>query len=334
MHGIGYNWVFNWNFEIWGAGTTSVPTGYTLVGAGATIAKNTTAGQFKYGTASLALTRVGTDCYIYQDVDLIADQGPAAAWGSRPVILGCWVRATVASRARLFADDGVTSTYSSYHTGGGSLEFLTVSVTLGASPTRVRVVCIVDSGNTTAQFDGMTLISAPATVKHATQSSVSDLGVATEVGPDEWNADHSLTLTDSIPSGWRGRKCVLACGSEAQQAQATTIFYAANGVGSSSTNEVDTQIRVPYKGVIRNFYCTVDVGVGGAGQTAIFHVRKNGANLTPDITVTINSGASSGSDTTNEGAFAVNDQLSFQIITSATTGSLRFHAAVEYEEIP
>mgnify|MGYP001577519751 FL=1 len=116
-----FNYTFNGDFEIWGAGTTSIPTGWTLTGAGATVAKNTSAGQFKYTLASFALTRVGADASGYQDVDLISGFGPVGAWQSRVVTFGCWVRATVARRARLSIGDGVGTTNSSYHTGGSSL---------------------------------------------------------------------------------------------------------------------------------------------------------------------------------------------------------------------
>src|SRR6185295_3701711 len=86
----------------------------------------------------------------------MAGAGPAGAWGGITITFGAWVRATVASRARLFIYDGSATTFSSYHSGGSSFEFLTVTVTLG-TPTAVRVGLQVDTGSATAQIDGAIL---------------------------------------------------------------------------------------------------------------------------------------------------------------------------------
>src|SRR4029077_19240256 len=56
----------NGGMEDWDAGSTVAPTGWNINGAGATVAKNTTAGQFDsvLGSASASLTRNGADCSI------------------------------------------------------------------------------------------------------------------------------------------------------------------------------------------------------------------------------------------------------------------------------
>lgn len=152
------NFTQNGDFEQWDAGTSAPPTGWVLQGAGATVAKNTTAGQFKYGLASAALTRAGADAFLYQLIDTTPGFGSVAVWKNKTVTFGAWVRATVASRARVFCNDGVGVNYSSYHSGGGVLEFITVTRTLDAASTFVQVGLSVDTGDTTAQFDGAVFV--------------------------------------------------------------------------------------------------------------------------------------------------------------------------------
>src|SRR6266478_4165771 len=93
----GYNFADRADFENWSAGPSAAPDGWSVVGAGATIARDAT--NFKIGTVAAALTRVGTDCYLAQSIT--TKYGPVGIWQSQTVILGKWVRATVASRARI-----------------------------------------------------------------------------------------------------------------------------------------------------------------------------------------------------------------------------------------
>lgn len=142
--------LLNWGcFEDWENGTSSAPTEYTLSGTGATIAREGT--TVKVGDYSAAVTRVGNDVTLYHDLTTYAD------YQGRKVTFGCWVYATVASRARIAISDGVGSTNSSYHTGGSSWEFLTVTHDVDGSATRLRVEAQVNTGNTTAYFDGSAL---------------------------------------------------------------------------------------------------------------------------------------------------------------------------------
>jgi len=295
-----FNWTFNSDQEIWGAGTSAASTGWTLAGASATVAKNTTAGQFKISTSSAAITRAGADATYYQDIDLISGFGPAARWGSKTVVLGAWVRATVASRARIYIYDGTTTTYSSYHTGGSSLEFLTVTVALQATPTAVRVGLSVDTGDTTAQVDGFVF---------SLGSSVSD-----------W-----------IPSGWRGRKAVIVITSGSVDMVNLGDFYG-NANGVSSANEHLIEATVPFKGVMRNAQMLTAIAPG-ATKTYVDIIRKNAADTT--LTATVSGTNRTGSDLTNEVAFAAGDRYAGKYSAAANTPAQSKHTiSVEYEEIP
>jgi hypothetical protein len=150
----GFNFVRNADLEVWLAGTSVAPTGWTLTGSGATVAQD--ASNKKVNSFAAAVTRVGNDCYLGQNVAALF--GPAAWWQGKTVTVGAWVRATVASRARLAINDGVGTTNGSYHTGGSAFEYLTVTRTLNGAATQVEVRLVVDTGNTTAQFDGVALV--------------------------------------------------------------------------------------------------------------------------------------------------------------------------------
>lgn len=297
---LAFNYTFNGDQEIFGAGTATVSTGWTASGAGAAYAKNTTAGQFKVGTASLQITPgAGATGEAYQDIDLITGYGPAARWGSVQVTLGAWVRATAASQARIGLDDGVNpGVFSVFHAGDSALTFLTATATLAANTSRVRVLLDVLAAGSAAQFDGVTLV----------------------VGS---------SLTDYIPTGWRGRKSVLLVGAAATQAQATTQYY---GPWGTSATEATVSWLAPYKCIVRNLRMTSDTAPA-AGQTAIGTFRTSETTDTA-LTATITSAGRTASDTTNEVQVTAGTISSFKNVNSATSGALALHIAMEVEEIP
>lgn len=142
--------------EDWVSGASAAPTRHTLSGASATVARESTI--IKTGTYSAKVTRVGADASLYHDHDDFAD------YQGRKVTFGCWVYATVASRARLAISDGVGSTESSYHSGTTGWEFLTVTHNMDASATRMRVEMQVNTGDTVAYFDNGILCQGDATL--------------------------------------------------------------------------------------------------------------------------------------------------------------------------
>ena len=142
------NLLSNGDFENWSAGTAVAPDGWTLGGAGASVARE--ASIIKLGTYSTKLTRVGADCVMYQEFH--SSRG-INYWKNRTVTFGCWVYATVADRARIGLE-GASGTYSSYHTGNSTWQFLTVTKTFSSSETTIDVACVITTGNTSAYFDG------------------------------------------------------------------------------------------------------------------------------------------------------------------------------------
>lgn len=146
------NLLVNGNFELWNAGATSAPNGWIL-NDGA-VAREATI--IRFGTYSAKLTRSGTDCFLYID-NMHLEKG-AVYWRGRQVTFSCWVYATVASRARIAIQDTGGVNYSSYHTGDSSWQLLSVTVTVNASTTFLRARLAVDTGDTSAYFDGATVV--------------------------------------------------------------------------------------------------------------------------------------------------------------------------------
>ncbi len=156
------NLVRNGSFEVWERGIAAAPDNWAVTGTGATLAREATI--IKHKLYSAKLTRVGNDCHLSQNVYPLAG---SAYLKSRVVALGAWVYATIASRARLRINDGTTTTYSSYHTGGSGWEFLTVSVTTGAGTSALNVGLQIDSGNTSAYVDGVMLVEGNTVSQYA-----------------------------------------------------------------------------------------------------------------------------------------------------------------------
>lgn len=144
------------HMEDWVNGAAAAPTEHTLAGASATVAREAT--LIKAGTYSAKVTRVGADTTLYHDhVDYSDYQG-------RKVTFGCWVYATVASRARIGISDGVGSTNSSYHSGGSSWEYLEVTHNMNTAATRMRAEMHVNTGNTSGYFDGGVLCQGDSSI--------------------------------------------------------------------------------------------------------------------------------------------------------------------------
>lgn len=295
-----YNYVYNSSVDDWGAGAAAAPTGFTLGGAGGSVARNTTAGQFKIGTASAALTRAGADVTLSQNIAAIVT--PVAIWQNVVVTCGGWVRATVASRALVAISDGIGSTASSFHTGGSAFEFLTVSRTISGSAANVTVSGQIITGDTVAQFDGFICVLG---------GSVSS-----------WQ-----------PSGYIGRKAPFGHTTVSIQytAPATTYFgfFWDDPIGPE--DERGVSIAVPFRCLARNFMPQITVAPGGA-QTATFTLRNNEADTT--LTCQISAANRNCADTTNAVVLAKASRTTSKVVTSATALPSAANSIFECEEVP
>ena len=142
--GIVANYLLNGDMEDWTAGS---PDSWTLSGAGATVAQETTI--IKAGTYSAKLTRVGTDCYLYQQIH--ATEG-VNWWKGGTYEFGAWVYCTTADVASIVVYDGVDTTQSDLH-GGTGWEYLHIAHKVSLSATEVTIRLQIEDTNASAYFD-------------------------------------------------------------------------------------------------------------------------------------------------------------------------------------
>ncbi len=142
------NLLKNGNFELWSAGVSAAPDGWTLIGGG-TVAREGTIKRI--GTYSANITRSGTDNYLTQDVF-------NPYYIGKTITVGMWIYATSASRGMFRIYDGVGLTTSSYHTGDSTWQFITASHTLNAGATVLQIQPYVATADTSVYFDGAILV--------------------------------------------------------------------------------------------------------------------------------------------------------------------------------
>lgn len=136
----GVNLLADPTFLIWHAGDAAAPAHWALSGVGAAIARagtglgDTSRKHGKY-TAKVAAGG-GAPAYLTQS--LLTSTSYDDGFDGLKVSAGAWVRATGASSCRIRFDDTVSTTSSSYHTGGGAYEWLTVSHTTSATAAKLE----------------------------------------------------------------------------------------------------------------------------------------------------------------------------------------------------
>ena len=128
------NFLLNGGFEetsnFWSnavAGTT--PPTYTL-------AVDTDSPHLGASSAHLELTGAGSSDYFISMYQLVAEVGRLQG---NNAVFGMWVKASTGSKVRLRVYDGVTEAFSSYHSGGGTYELLTVNIAVSATAKYLRV---------------------------------------------------------------------------------------------------------------------------------------------------------------------------------------------------
>lgn len=143
------NWLRNGDLE-WSWTTTTANT-YWVASAG-TMTKNTTAPYFSRGATSMVITGAANNVYQSntQNADLMELDGQSVTFSAD-------VWSTVASNTYLSIYDGTTTTSSSYHSGGGNLERLSVTATIKSSPSQVKFL-INRVGTSTVYADDFRVI--------------------------------------------------------------------------------------------------------------------------------------------------------------------------------
>ncbi len=142
------NTVVNDVFLIWAAGDSSAPTSWTLAGTGAACARaGTGLGDTarKVGDFCAKLTYGSTTLTLYNTVLSTAAFTRLSHLQGKTLGFGAWVKSAVASQARVYITDGVTTTYTSYHTGDGTWQWLSTTHSISASGTKIEIGIAVES---------------------------------------------------------------------------------------------------------------------------------------------------------------------------------------------
>jgi hypothetical protein len=158
LGGIGaLNLVTNDDDQIWVLGDTSAPNGETIGGVGAAVQRCGTGladTTRKVGDFCARLTRAGADA------SLTAQLLAGAAFTRADFVKGlyaaggCWVKCSTPNAARIGVYDGAGTTYSSYHTGGGTWEWLTATRLVDNAATELTIIRQVNNAAVAAYFSG------------------------------------------------------------------------------------------------------------------------------------------------------------------------------------
>jgi hypothetical protein len=168
MGGLGaVNVIRNDDFQVSPDGDAAAPVYWPLTGAGASVARTGTGlgdTSRKIGDFAAKVTRAGTNCYIENALLSGTAFTRADFLKGKYVAFGAWVKCSSPNIARLTVYDGIGSSSSSYHTGGGTWEFLAITRQIDSSATQIAVRGVVDTSDGNAIFSGATAMLVDADV--------------------------------------------------------------------------------------------------------------------------------------------------------------------------
>lgn len=160
--------LINGNFDVWQRGTSFVnPANNSWVAdrwrvalTGGTVSTISRVTDTKYGKYACQVANTSTPSsngeYIFTTVENFE------VYKGRSVSFSVWVKTSTASKVRLRLSDGVsTVVFSSYHTGSGNYELLTVTGTLSSSASELLLIIGILGGDAA---DGVTFIADNASL--------------------------------------------------------------------------------------------------------------------------------------------------------------------------
>jgi hypothetical protein len=187
----GVNLLADPTFLIWANTDALAPTHWTLAGASAAIARAGTGlgdTSRKVGKFTAKMTSGGAALStLEQNILPAADYDDG--FDGRFVSAGAWVRAVAASAVRIYIADGAGTAFSSFHTGGGAYEWLTVTRQINAAATKIAFGMECATGTKVGYLSGATAVLG--------EVPPSDYSPA-PVKIDEWVMRSAGTLTVGI----------------------------------------------------------------------------------------------------------------------------------------
>lgn len=146
---VPFSLVRNGNMEFWNNGASSPPDNWTLSGAGAAVAQESS--TVKLDTYSAKVTYGAAAAILYQQASSFA------FYQGKEVKAWCWIYSSSPNIARITIDDGVGQASSDFHPGDGIWRKLTVSKFISSVATKVELQLNVD-GAGFAFFDVATIV--------------------------------------------------------------------------------------------------------------------------------------------------------------------------------
>lgn len=237
----------------WAAGAAAAPDGWTLSGAACTIARTGTgeADTFTFGAGRYAskVTRAGTDCKLTWTVlstTAIADETYVKGKRFVAAMLG---KTSTASHLKLTIDDGVGTTSSDFHTGGGSTEYLTVARTLDAAATKIEIYAEIQTTNAAAYVGGVGAWFGDVAPKNAssTRTAMTDHGRFWAAPLFKWGASdgfvaravgrvHTSTTTVGNVGGGPDTLMSYPVPIDAFSANGASVTISGGGTGANNAN--------------------------------------------------------------------------------------------------
>lgn len=141
--GYGSNQVKNGSFESWSSGTSSVPDGWVLTGAGATVSRDTTNVQRDLAAVDIAAA-VNTATDLAQIITISATQNTQLR--GRTFTFSAQVKSATSGRAFVKIDDGVNTASSDFQTGENTFELLFITMTIDSAATKIECSIEISSG--------------------------------------------------------------------------------------------------------------------------------------------------------------------------------------------
>jgi len=158
------NLVPNGDFLLWARGDAAAPDYWFIEGAGAAVARTgtglgDTTRPGKFGEFAAKLTFGSATARLRHQILNVAAFARVDNLKGRKICALVWAQTSTANIARLVTDDGVTVVDSTFHTGSGLPEMLTVTHTINAGATRLDVyVEVAATGN--AHFQDVCVVIA------------------------------------------------------------------------------------------------------------------------------------------------------------------------------
>jgi hypothetical protein len=297
------NVALNGDLADWTNGGALAPDNFTLTGAAAVIARTGLAmvDTFHFGTGSgyaAKITRVGNDWKLTQDVIAAADFSKFTNVLSQKVSVAIKGKTGLASHLRIVVDDGVSTTASSYHTGGATEEHLTATHTISLSATKLSVYVEGLSSNGDSYIGGLMVVFA-------------------DIAPSDWSA-YSIVGDATATSKGQVNLSNQDMGLGIKHFSKPMTFYP----GTQTTNKAKAVGRLTTN------YTTV--GNTGAGPDDLMTYTLKGGTLDEDGDVLrITADLVSAATASNKSIFFVFGGTTFNLLVTVGDNAIRYWVDIE-----